>query len=451
MDTNNNMAIDEHETLIDFEGPDDPHQPLNWQFGKKVVITLLYSLCTMGSTWASAIYNSGLSQVQAQFHVSEVVALLGMSLYLLGNALGPLLWAPMSEVYGRKMSVLLPIFGLATIFICRFFAGVFGGSPLSNVGGVLTDIWPPTQRGAALLMWGMAVIVGPLVAPIVGAALVINLPEMGWRWTGYLTGIILVVILVLSLIWIDESFAPAIHSKSQEVGTSLREIGKKYMIVPLQMMVDPIALFINLYSAFCYAIIYLAVTAVPYEFMIIRHWNSVLSSATFFAMVIGVLFAAVVLLWGQIFYKKRFITNGNKMIPEARLLPMMIGSIFFPPGLFIMGWTGRSDMHWIGLCVGSALVAFGFFTIFQSAVSYIVETYLMQAASALAANIFMRSVLAAAFPLFARALFVNLGLDWGLSLLGFIAVAMVPIPFLFYLFGKRIRAVGKLSKKAYMP
>jgi len=105
----------------------------------------------------------------------------------------------MSEAYGRKPSVLIPVFGLMvfsfasavakdlqTLLITRFFAGVFGCAPLSNVGGVLADIWPPTQRGAALLTWGIAVIVGPLVAPIVGGALVVSLNPTGWRWTEYI-------------------------------------------------------------------------------------------------------------------------------------------------------------------------------------------------------------------------------------------------------------------------
>lgn len=250
----------------------------------------------MGTTWASTIYNSELLQVQDQFHVGNEVALLGMALYLAGNAFGPLLWAPMSEAYGRKPSVLIPIFGLMvfsfasavakdlqTLLISRFLGGVFGGAPLSNVGGVLADIWPPTQRGAALLLWGMAVIVGPLLAPVVGGALVVRLPYTGWRWTGYLTGIMLAAILIASVLWIDESFPPvllarkankirleaknwAIHSKSQETATSFKEMLRKYSIVPLEMLIDPIAFFINLYAAFCYAIIYLAITAFPIEF-----------------------------------------------------------------------------------------------------------------------------------------------------------------------------------------
>lgn len=72
-----------------------------------------------------------------------------------------------------------------TILITRFFAGVGGSAPLSNVGGVLADIWPPQHRGAALLTYGIAVVCGPLIAPIVGGALEINMEHDGWRWTEY--------------------------------------------------------------------------------------------------------------------------------------------------------------------------------------------------------------------------------------------------------------------------
>ena len=60
------------------------------------------------------------------------------------------------------------------------------------------------------------------------------------------------------------------------------------------------------------------------------------------------MFAAGVLYWGQLYYIKVMKANGGKIVPEARLLPMMIGSFFFPAGLFIMGWTSSKDVHWIG-------------------------------------------------------------------------------------------------------
>jgi MFS family permease len=74
---------------------------------------------------------------------------------------------------------------IQTVLLTRFFAGLFGAAPLSNVGGVFADIWPSEQRGGALLVYGAAVIVGPLMAPIVGGILVFKLAETGWRWTEY--------------------------------------------------------------------------------------------------------------------------------------------------------------------------------------------------------------------------------------------------------------------------
>lgn len=121
------------------------------------------------------------------------------------------------------------------------------------------------------------------------------------------------------------------------------------------------------------------------------------------AILVGVIFGGAINYWGQGYYRKRLIANDNKIIPEARLVPMIIGAFFFAAGLFIMGWTAKASIHWIGFCVGAACIGLGFFTIFQSAINYLVDTYLMLAASALAANMFMRSALAAAFPLFARA------------------------------------------------
>ncbi|OKL55930.1 hypothetical protein UA08_08914 [Talaromyces atroroseus] len=405
--------VDHDDNIIDFDGPDD------------------LDFTTMGGTWTSTIYNSGTEQVEARFGVSSEVAILGLTFYLLGNAFGPLLFAPLSEAHGRKISVLIPYFFCAifsfgsavakdtqTLLITRFFAGVGGSAPLSNVGVVLADIWPPQHRGAALLSYGIAVISGPLIAPIVGGALVVNMEHEGWRWAEYVSGILILVILTADIFFIDESFPPvllsrkasrmrkltgnwALHTKHQETDNSLQDWMKKYMVVPLEMLVDPICFFINLYAAFVYAIIYLTIPVFPIEFQEVRGWNAVVGSLPFLALLVGVFFGAAILIWG-----------------------------------------------WIAFCIGSACIGIGFFTIFQSSISYLVDTYLMQAASALAANMLLRSVLAGAFPLFADTMLTNLGIGWACSVLGFIAAGMIPIPFLFYIFGKRIRAWGKRSAQS---
>jgi len=82
----------------------------------------------------------------------------------------------------------------------------------------------------------------------------------------------------------------------------------------------------------------------------------------------------------------------------------------------------------------------------MSATSYLVDVYLGDANSALAINIFVRSVVAAGFPLFASNMFTKLGVDWGASVLGFIAVLLAPFPLLMKIFGYKIRSWSKFAK-----
>lgn len=92
-------------------------------------------------------------------------------------------------------------------------------------------------------------------------------------------------------------------------------------------------------------------------------------------------------------------------------------------------------------------MGFGFFTIFQSALNYLIDTFTSCAASAVAAQTFVRAIFAALFPLFVTPMFQGLGIEWGSSVLGFVAAVLIPIPFLFYVYGKRIRMKGKFTTK----
>ena len=164
------------DVVVDFDGPDDPYRPMNWPFRKKIITTVLYGFTTMGSTWASSVYSPAVIHVSKEFHVGTEVSLLGISILLVGFGLGPLVWAPLSEVYGRKHAVLVPYFlaavfsfatavakDIQTIIITRFFTGFFGSAPVTNTGGVLGDIWAPTQRGTAIVGYAFAVVGGPII------------------------------------------------------------------------------------------------------------------------------------------------------------------------------------------------------------------------------------------------------------------------------------------------
>lgn len=186
------------DVLVDFDGPDDPYKPLNWTTRKKITTTILYGFTTMGATFASSVYSAGTEQIAEEFKVGRTVSTLGTSLLLFGFGIGPLLWAPLSEVYGRKPAVLMPYFVAAvfsfgsaaakdfqTLMLTRFFTGIFGSAPVTNTGGVLGDIWSAKERGVAIVGYAMAVVGGPTLGPIVGGAVVQS--SLGWRWTEYVS------------------------------------------------------------------------------------------------------------------------------------------------------------------------------------------------------------------------------------------------------------------------
>jgi len=114
--------------------------------------------------------------------------------------------------------------------------------------------------------------------------------------------------------------------------------------------------------------------------------------------------------------------------------------------MFMFGWTAQSSIHWIVPIIASAFFAVGSFLLFQAVLNYLPDAYPQYAASVLAGNDFMRSCFGAAFPIFAGAMFRKLGINWGSSLLGFLSVLFIPIPFVLYYYGKTIRV--KYSKRA---
>lgn len=170
------IAKTTEDAVVHFDGQDDPYKALNWPSNKKITTTAMYGLTTMTATWASSTFSAGTEQVAAQFHVGTQVATLGTSLFLFGFGIGPLLWAPLSEVYGRKLAVLAPMFvsacfcfgtaaakDLQTIMITRFFAGFFSSAPVTNTGGVLGDLFTADKRGFAIAGYAMAVVGGPVL------------------------------------------------------------------------------------------------------------------------------------------------------------------------------------------------------------------------------------------------------------------------------------------------
>lgn len=298
--------------------------------------------------------------------------------------------------------------------------------------------------------------------PIIGSAIVVN-SNMGWRWTEYIEAIWVFTIFALCVIALPEMYAPLLlHRKAQrlrkETGNEaiyhphenlkldFKTIVTKHFSRPLVMLItEPMVTCIAFYASFVYSLLYLTLEVFPIVFQEQRGYGQVVGSLPFLGLFIGVLAAVFINLANQPRYRRISLAAKGKPVPEARLPPMALGGIIFAIGLFWFGWTSAPKYHWAIPTVAAGFIGAGFNVIFQQCINFLVDTYSIYAASAVSANTFLRSILAAGFPLAAMPMFHNLGVGPAMSLLGGVAVLAIPVPFLFMKYGLALRKRSKFA------
>ncbi|GMG21140.1 unnamed protein product [Ambrosiozyma monospora] len=207
---------------VTFNGPDDPMHPHNWPFSKKLMQCLIIGFNTFCVAFGSAVFTASIPVMSEIFHVANVVSTLGVSLYVFGFATGPIAWAPLSELYGRKpvlivSSLLFTIFNFAvavsdrleSVLICRFFAGCLGAAPMVCVPASFADMFGNRTRGTAVVIFAMAVFMGPMIAPFISFFTVSN-THLGWRWPSFIIGIISSPSIILITLFYTETHHPII-------------------------------------------------------------------------------------------------------------------------------------------------------------------------------------------------------------------------------------------------
>lgn len=171
---------DQEEYVVEFSGTDDPRHAQNWPRMKKLLIGLMLAYDALAATMGSSIFSPASRGLEETFHVGQEVATLGTSLFVLGYAFGPPLWAPMSELRGRRLLLIVAAFGFSifsvavatakdiqTVMIGRFFGGLFGSCPLVVVAAAFADMFDNKTRGLAIAIFSATIFMGPLMAPFV--------------------------------------------------------------------------------------------------------------------------------------------------------------------------------------------------------------------------------------------------------------------------------------------
>ncbi|KAJ8120878.1 hypothetical protein ONZ43_g2532 [Nemania bipapillata] len=435
---------------VDFGDDDNPRE---WSFWFRAWMTFVVSFSTWVVVLYSTTYTSSIPGLINEFHVqSETVATLGVTTYLLGLGLGSLVWAPVSELYGRKPVYVCCLFvftllilpaclatSLTEILVIRFFGALFGAALIANSAGTVVDISTEETRALVLSLWSIAPLNGPVTGPVIG-------------------GFVYQYLATVAMVFTKETYAPTILKAKAarlrketdddrwwtryDMNMSPTDVIKLNLTRPFVLFfTEPILWFFNLWISIVYGILYLCFVAYPIVFTEHRGWGPGLTGLSFVGIGIGTTIGILgEPLWRRIINAHPRDPKTGRIPPEATARILIIGSILTPIGQLVFAWTSLPPTHWaVPIAFG---IPFGlgnsFSFIYGS--NYLAGAYGIYAASALAGNAVTRSLLGGLLPLAGPKLFAALTPQWASTFLGLLEVALIPIPFVFWRYGERIRA-----------
>ena len=203
----------------------------------------------------------------------------------------------------------------------------------------------------------------------------------------------------------------------------------------------PIVTVMCTYVAVLYGILYLLFATYSFLFTEVYGFSTSAAGLVFIAGGLGTLAGLFYVGYFSDQTLKKRAAAGKTITPEDRL-PFLItipGSLTFPIGLFVYGWSAEKHVHWIIPQIGTAITGFGSILIFIGIQTYLVDAFVEYAASVIGANAVLRGTAGALIPLAGLNMYDTLGWGWGNSLLAFIALAFAPMPWIFGLYGAKIR------------
>jgi len=253
---------------------------------------------------------------------------------------------------------------------------VFGSALVSNVSAALGDLYQPEARGIAVSFYAVCTVGGPTLGPTIAAAILVN-PALDWRWTEYVEAIFVFAVAALSFFVMPELYAPVLLSRKarrlrketgdnrywhphESVKIDLNNILTKFLSRPLRMLVtEPMVACIALYASFVYGMLFLTLEVFPIVYAENRTWGPVVSTLPFLGLFVGVLFALAINLAFQPYYHRAVAISNGQAVPEARLLPMVVGATLFIIGLFLFAWTADPNINWAPSVIATVFIGAG--------------------------------------------------------------------------------------------
>ncbi|KAI9147791.1 Major facilitator superfamily multidrug transporter mdrA [Paramyrothecium foliicola] len=470
-------------TIVNF-GKNDTGCPYNWSQNKKRFVVFNGIVTVFNSTLGSALPSNSVTFIANDFGVDsdkgnpELV--LPISVFLVGYVLGPLLFGPLSEWSGRRFPILLAFAGYtmsligcalvndwAGMLAFRLLGGVFGGAPLSIIGGLLADIYrDPGPRGRAMSFFMASIILAPLLSPILSG----YISEISWRWT-FWVALMIAGISWIPLMFLPETYGPVILSRRAarmrkvalaegHANTDIfapidvenrdwRHLVTVILARPLRMFAtEMIVLAVCLYLSLAFAIFYMSFQLYPIIFRGVYGMGLGVSGLMFLPIGAGTIMALVMALhYDRYLEKSKRAGKAWTQREESRRLPLAcLAGPLYVIALLWLGWSSRSNVPWVVPFLAGIPLGMGTLFVFIGLLNYLGDAYSIYAASAMAAASCCRSIFGAVLPLAAAPMYKAWGIGWASSFLALLSFIMSAVPFAFIYYGDTIRERSAFCK-----
>lgn len=336
--------------------------------------------------------------------------ILPTSMYLVGYVLGPMIWGPLSEEYGRKY-VMIIAFTIYTIFmlasalapnfpalvIFRLIDGIAAASPITICGGTCADLFKgPEARGRAMAIFMAVTTFGPTAGPIISG----YLSPVSWRWS-FWVGLIMAGVSFIPLVLVPETYGPQILKKRAK--RLRKETGQDNIMAPKEMdkqdlshiitvvltrpvrmfLFEPLVFFTCIYLSLTYASFYMFFQSFPIIYENIYGFSPGQEGLTFLAIGIGALIAGGLYICYDGILKRAHARDAPwARREESRRLPLgMFAGPWVVMACFWVGWSAKESVHWIVPVLGGIPFGIGFLLLFMSLLNYLVDAYKTFAAS----------------------------------------------------------------------
>ncbi|TIA91406.1 hypothetical protein E3P99_01067 [Wallemia hederae] len=452
------VSLEEHEN------------PINWPKSRKYFTTLAlcgFSFLVSGSSSGYAAPGAEADLIE-QLNTSSTLFELGLGIYVIGYALGPLFLAPFSELVGRYRVYVVSYFIFMCMFITislsptitgvvlgRLISGLAASTGSTLVGGSIADIFDDESRGIPMSMFSMTALQGAGIFPLCFSWMMDK--GLGYQWIEYVE-LIAAFVWFFFIISMGETRASAVLNhkakklrkktgdqryiaKTELKKPSFKELMTVSLMRPLHILfTEPIVIAFSLWMGFAWFIFYSIISSIGHIFQTQRDWSPGSIGLLYITFVLGLGLGGIAnyFLQERLYQKKR--------TPEARLYLAMVGGVCLPIGCFIYSWCSYSFVHWIGQAVGLTVILFSIYIIYNTSFAYMSDAYRLYASSAISAQNVFRNLMGGTTPLYITRWYDSItGFNWTSCIIAIIAAILGVVPFILFKYGKKIRQKSQFS------